>query len=92
VPSSSPRRLLTLCVVSFLAGLLLGQFVHEHRYDVVTVNGATLRIDRDHGVGHVLDPDRGWVPIPGPPPPYEPPYAPRPNPFADLAAAAARGH
>ena len=62
-----------------LAGVLLfGVFVWPTRWRFERVGSTLVRIDRSSGRTAILDPDRGWIPIP------EGPGAR--NPFDDIAA------
>lgn len=72
-----PKRML-LVVVLCVAVLAIGFFIWPTPYRFVQANGAFLRIERWSGTSQVLDPDRGWIPVPVDTVPY------RPNPFDDL--------
>jgi hypothetical protein len=69
-----------MLLLSFAAGLAFERYVWEGRYEVVSRNGFTLRVDHDGGETFALDADSGWVRIPGPPPPHKAPA----DAFADL--------
>lgn len=72
--------MLLLITFAFAAGVAFHRYAWGPKYAVATVNGATLRIDREGGEAFVLDPDSGWTRIPGPPAPFKPPV----DAFADL--------